>query len=133
MYQRFLTKLGIENLKKPIFLYIDPKSKSETGRFLGGSFYGPLGFRIFYDENGSLIRDNCKVVTNDIKMLEKSYVVQNGEKGFKYATSCIDIEKSTEGRIVFYPLTSFYAYRMENKDFIDIEDEILDQLDEKKK
>ncbi|MBI2596930.1 hypothetical protein HYW41_02125 [Candidatus Daviesbacteria bacterium] len=130
MYQRFLTKLGKENLKKPIFLYIDPKSKSETARFLGGSFFNPLGFRIFYDENDSLIRDNCKVVTNDIKLLEKAYVVQNREKGFKYDTSCIDAYQSTGGKIVFYPLTNFYAFRMENRDFVNIKDEILAKLDQ---
>lgn len=133
MYQRFLTKLGKEKLEKSIFLYIDPKSNSETNRFLGGSFFNPLGFRIFYDENGSLIRDNCKVVTNDVKLLEKSYVVQNGENGFKYDTSCINADYSTGGKLVFYPLTNFNAYRMENKDFIDIKDEILGQLDDMRK
>lgn len=127
MYHRFLNKFGKENLSKPIFLYID----MGVGTFNQGSFYNLLGFRIFYDENGNLIRDNCKVVINDINIAKKTYTVNNnGEKGFLYETKCIAPYISTVGKQVFYPLSNFYAYRMKNKDFIDIKDEVISHLDE---
>lgn len=127
MYKQFLNKLGRENFKKSIFLYID--TGANIGQFNTGSFVNPMRYRIYYDENGNLIRDNCKVVTRDIKDLEKAYVVQNGEKGFLYDTPCVDAKIGVVGQTVFYPLSNFYAYKMENKDFIDIKEETLSQLD----
>lgn len=126
MYQRFLNKFGKDNLKKDIFLYIDPA----VGDFNRGSFYNLLGFRIFYDVNGNIIRDNCKVVTDNIDVVKKAYTINNGEKGFTYDTKCVDIGPSTIGKKVFYPLSNFYAYRMKNKDFVDIKDEIIAKLDQ---
>lgn len=131
MYRRFLGKFGRENLRKPALLFIND---SQDVTFNGPQFIRQIIHRIYYDENDNLIRDNCKVVTTKIKDLEKAYTVYNGEKGFIYDyTICVDRDISARGRYnIFYPLTNFYAYRMENKEFIDIKDEILDQLDEKK-
>lgn len=120
MYQHFLIKFGRENLKKPAILYLDSKGII----FNQSSFTEPIIYRIFYDENTNLIRNNCKVVTSDIKILEKAYTVYNGEKGFLYDTPCVG-ELGLKPQTVFYPLTSFYAYKIQNKEFIDIKDEIL--------
>lgn len=134
MYQRFLAKFGKENLSRSIFLYIDNDKyvlpKTQIMIFHQGSFYNPIGYRVFYDENGHLIRGNCKVLTNDINTVKKAYTIYDGEKGFIYDTACIDPKRSTRGVRVFYPLSNFYAYRMENKDFIDIKDKILAELDQ---
>ena len=132
MYRRFIDKFDRENLRKPALVFIND---SQDVKFNGPQFIRQIIHRIYYDENDNLIRDNCKVVTTNIKDLEKAYTVYNGEKGFLYEyTICVDRNISSGGRYnIFYPLTNFYAYRIENKEFIDIKDEILGQLDEKKK
>lgn len=125
MYLRFLNIFGKDNLSKSIFLYIDIGNK-ETA-FNQGSFVYPARFRLFY--NGEkLIRDDCKIVTDDIKVLKSSYKIQSGEKGFLAESICVNPNISYEFRTVFYPLTSFYAYKMKGKEFIDIKSEILSQL-----
>lgn len=125
MYQRFLDKFGKENLRKPIFLYIDIAASN----FNAGSFYNRILYRIFYDENGNLIRDNCKVANNDINIVKKAYTVNNGEKGFIYDTTCIAAYAKVN-KMIFYPLSNFYAYKMENKDFIDIKEEVIKDLNQ---
>lgn len=127
MYQRFLTKFGKENLRKPIFLYIDPKLTS----FDAGAFYNRILYRIFYNENGELIRNNCKVVTHDTSLLKKAYTANNGEKGFLYDTTCI-ADYAKVGKVIFYPLSNFYAYKIVNKEFVEIKEEIVSQLEETK-
>lgn len=132
MHRRFLDKFGRENLRKPALVFIND---SPDVNFNEASFVRQITHRIYYDENNNLIRDNCKAVTTNIKDLEKAYTVYNGEKGFSYDyTVCVNRDISVGGEYnIFYPLTNFYAYRMENKEFIDIKDEIIGQLDEKKK
>ncbi len=125
IYKRFLSKFGRDNLTKPAILYID----GEGNIFNQSSFSEPIKYRIYYDENANLIRNNCKIVITDIKELKKAYAIKNGEKGFLYETSCVDPKFGVIGQTVFYPLSNFYAYRIENKEFIDIKDDTLLQLD----
>lgn len=132
MYRRFLDKFGKENLRKSALVFIDDSSDIT---FNNASFGRQITYRIYYDENNDLMRDNCKVVTTSIDNLEKIYTTNNGEKGFLYDyTVCVNSEVSVGGKYnIFYPLTNFYAYKMENKEFIDIKDKIISQLDGKKK
>lgn len=135
MYNRFLDKFGREHLRDNVYIYIDTFADRATSReFYRGSFYHPIGFRIYYDENGNVIRNNCKVVASekDIKLLKKEYTTENGNAGFVHDTSCVSIYPKTEGRKVFYPVNNFYAYKMVNKEFVDIKDEILAELNKSK-
>lgn len=128
MYQRFLDKFGKENLAKQVFIYIDSDANSA---FNHGSFIHPIRFRIYYDANGNLIRNNCKAVADDVKVLKESYVTQKGEKGFMYHSACVDEISSTVDRDIFYPLSNFYAYKIQDKEFIDIKDKVLSELDQR--
>lgn len=135
MYNRFLDKFGREHLRDNVYIYIDTSADTTTSsEFYRGSFYSPIGFRIYYDENGNVIRNNCKVVVseNDIKLLKKEYTTENGNAGFVHDTSCVSIYPKTEGREVFYPIKDFYAYKIVNKQFVDIKDEILAELNKSK-
>lgn len=133
MYQRFLSKFGKDNLRKPIILFIDD---TEDPKFNAETFLNPIKWRIYFDENVKLIRDNtvdnCKVVVRNIDEIRKFYTTYNGEKGFVYDYSlCVNRIISTNGRYnLFYPLSNFYAYKMVNKEFIDIKDEIIAKLDQ---
>lgn len=132
MYQRFLDKFGRENFKKTAFLFLE-RTGISSGFIKGdmGSFGYPISFRIFYDEKGTLIRDNCKAITvSDFKSLEFDYATYNGEKGFFKESTCVNPDISITEKKIFYPLNNFYAYRMENKQFIDIKDEIINRLDQ---
>lgn len=133
MYQRFINKFGKENLREPIILFIDD---TEDIKFNAETFFNPIKWRIYYDENGKLIRDNavgnCKVVTRDIVELKKFYTSYNRQKGFKWDyILCVDPTYSTSAKTnIFYPIDKFYAYKMVNKEFIDIKDEIIAKLDQ---
>jgi len=95
-----------------------------------GSFMHTIRYRLFYDENGNIIRNNCKkTVIDDFEELKKNFVIKDGEKGFMYDSDCIDQDSSLIGLKVFYPLSNFYAYKIENKEFVDIKDEIISQLE----
>lgn len=126
MYRKFLSKFGEDNLAKSIILYIDFEQNPVEVGFNQGSFVGPARFRLFYNRNGKLIRDNCKSVTSDIDALKESLVIQNGEEGFLIDSICINSVLSYQKE--FYPLSNFYAYRMEDKEFINIREKVLDRI-----
>lgn len=125
VHQRFLSKVGSENLKRPMIVYVDPNSKEP---FIWGAFIHPSRYRLFYDEKDNLIRDNCKAITGDFKELKSSFVTQEGEKGFFIDSICTNPEISFQMKKFFYPLQYFYAYRQEEGDFKDIKDEIISQI-----
>lgn len=129
MHQRFLHILGKENLNKSILIYIDDNT---SNAFNEGSFIYTARFRLFYDLNDRIIRDNCKGVISNIDTLKKAYTVQNGEKGFLADSICVNPVISFQMKPVFYPLNDFYAYKIENKNFIKIKDEITLKLEENK-
>lgn len=128
-YRRFLDKIGKENLKGSLLLYIDngkyisPKTPSLI--FNHGSFFSNIPERIYFDENNNLIRGGCRAVTDDLEVLRAAYSVKNGETGFVVDTECVNQTVFTNTRKVFYPLNSFYAYKMKGKEFVDIKDEVL--------
>lgn len=126
MYQKFLSKIGKESLKRPLILYFSPGYEISDM----GSFGYPIRFEIYYDGKGNFIRDNCKMVIYDIDVLKKAYTVRNGEKGFMSDTPCVDVNFGVMGKTVFYPLSNFYAYEILNKEFIDIKNNTLVQLDQ---
>lgn len=125
MYLRFLSKFGEENLAKSIILYISFKEKP-------GSFVNPARFRLFYNKNGKLIRDNCKSVTSDIDVLKNSYVVQKDEEGFLIDSICIN-SSSLSYQKEFYPFSNFYAYRIEDGEFFNIRDDIIKKVSQSTK
>lgn len=124
LYLRFLNKFGKDNLKKSSLLFLD--SNQQESAFNVGSFIGPARFRLFYSNNGNLIRGNCKAVVSDLNILKKSYVILNGEKGFLVDSICVD--SSLYSQIKFYPLSDFYAYKIQNKEFIETTSEVLNQI-----
>lgn len=129
MYQRFIQKFGTENLDKSILLYIDHNTSKA---FDEGSFIYPARYRLFYDEKDKLIRDNCKGVIGDMKTLKNAYTVQKGEKGFLADSICVRPVISFDMKAVFYPFSNFYAYKIENKEFTDIRDEVISKLEKNK-
>lgn len=128
MQQRFLNKIGKENLKYPMLLYIDHNTSQA---FNEGSFIYPSRFRLFYDEKGKLIRDNCKTIIGEIKTLKNAYVIQNGEKGFLADSICVNPIRTFNTTPAFYLLSNFYAYKIQDKEFIDIKDKVLNELDQR--
>lgn len=125
MYNRFINKIGSDNLNNSMLLYID---HNESNAFNEGSFIYPARFRLLYKQDGKLIRGNCKAVVGDIKVLKNAYIIQNAVKGYLVDSICVDPAKTFAYRQAFYPLSNFFAYRIENKDFINIKEEVLDSL-----
>lgn len=126
IYQRFIDKLGRDNLKKSLFLYIE---RSGDIRFNEGSFVNPLRVgRMYYNEKGNFLRGTCKFFTDNLSIVKAAYITKDGEKGFAYNTTCVNSAIGQKEEVVFYTLDNFYAYRIHNKEFIDIKSEIMSQL-----
>lgn len=126
MNQRFLDKLGRDKLKESLVLYADHNTSQP---FDEGSFIYPSRFRLFFDEKDRLIRNNCKGIIAGKKALKQAYRVQNGEKGFIVDSICVNPVRSFEMKPVFYPLSNFYAYKIDNKQFIDIRSDIVSEFE----
>lgn len=100
------------------FFYLDAK-----GDYANGSFYSLIMIDVFrhwyslYSPYHS--RKPCPValLNNDEKKLREIFTISNGQEGFSY--------HDTDGLDKFYPLKNFYAFRLHDRDIIDIKEEVL--------
>ncbi len=129
MYQRFLNKFGKANLHKDAFIYIDFSGSEEKDRIFYTNSVGII-YKLIYYEDGHLIRDNCKAVVHDPRVLKKSYTVVNGEKGFIFDTICVNPVIGQDGKPHYYSLDNFYAYSLQNREFVDIKEKTIAELDQ---
>lgn len=72
--------------------------------------------------------NGCVGVIYDKATLEKSVVIKDGVKGFKAGSLCLYDYSLVERTEIFYSPDSFYAFKLKNKDFIDIKKIVLQEL-----
>lgn len=79
--------------------------------------------------NGNQLIDGCtEVFYGDKESLAKLIKVENGQKGFIYRSLCV--EKGVGGYAQpILTSDNFYAFKLKNKDFIDIKEEVLYELE----
>ena len=75
----------------------------------------------------------CIDFTLDKEVLKSSIGTENGETGFIYKGRCIYRDSASGGRILtnkesnFYKTDNFYAFRLQNGEFTDIKEEVLNK------
>lgn len=130
MFQRFLEKFGQANLYKDALIYLDYSKSNDQDREFYKNSVGNFYILVFFDK-GYLTRDNCKAVIYDKQVLKKTYKIINGRKGFLVdypPTLCVKPVIGYDGKTTFYPMDNFYAYSLQNREFIDIKESILNEF-----
>lgn len=112
---------GFDN-KLPSFFYFDTSGDYLNGRFYEQSMLGRFSDWMFFKGNYPAGSCNLPMFINDnFASLKEKFVEQNGEMGFSYRDYC--------GRLTFYKLKEFYAFKLKDKKPIDIKDMILKELE----
>lgn len=109
------------------FFFFDTSEISGDGPFYAEGFLTAFPFWMHFDDEKLL--PGCIEVLygniNELKLLVKEI---NKEKGFLYRGVCIENGKGFSKEI-FYKTDNFYAFSIRSKNFIDIKDLVLKQLD----
>lgn len=123
---RVWNKLTGFNNNVPTFFYFDATEDYINGRFYEQSMLGRFSAWMFFKGNYPPGSCNLPVFINSQpQLLKDKFIGQDGEIGFSYVDYC--------GRPNFYKLEDFYAFKLMNKEPIDIKDEILKELGNKDK
>lgn len=86
-----------------------------------------FGYWVHFRRSGNKgINNGCIEAITDQETLRVRFALKDGKKGFIHTGYCIDqsLEPYTKDT-VFYGLDNFYAFRIENGEFIDIREEAL--------
>lgn len=123
---RFREKIKDIDLSKPALFYFDTSELSSDGPFYTEGLLSILPF--FTHFRGNDLIDGCTEVFYESKQKLAQLIQQKGaEKGFVYRSLCVRGGKGGYS-VIFYKPENFYAFRLKNKDFIDIKAELLEEL-----
>lgn len=123
---RFKLRIKDIDLSQANLFYFDPSEIHTEGRFYTESFLSSFPFWMHFD--GNKLIDGCLEVTyQDRDKLVRLIRVDEGKIGFLYRSLCVENGKSGYKEI-FYKPENFYAFKLKNKDFIDIRKDLLKEL-----
>lgn len=124
---KFREKIKDIDLDKPALFYFDTSEIIGDGPFYTEALLSSLPF--FMHFQGDNLIDGCvEVYYESIDKLSLLINYQNGEGGFLYRSLCA---KNGVGgyESIHYKIDNFYAFKIKNKDFMDIKKEILLKLE----
>lgn len=124
---RFRSSIGGIDLTKPALFYFDTSDIEGEGPFYSEGFLIAFPFWMHFEDNK--LRDGCFEILylNEHKQLLPYIREQDGRKGFFYRSLCVDKGKVSYKEIL-YGAENFYAFKIKNKDFIDIKEEVFEEL-----
>lgn len=125
--QTFRNKIKTMDIKYPALFYFDTSDLSGEGPFYSEGFLESLPFFMRFE--GSKLTDGCTEVLylNQYSQLLQFVREEKGQKGFFYRSLCVEKGKGFYKEL-FYKTENFYAFKIKNRDFIDIKDEVLKEL-----
>lgn len=89
-----------------------------------------FGYWVHFRRSGTkAISSGCVEAITDQETLRSKFVLKDGKKGFMYTGYCIgeSVEPYTKDS-VFYSQDNFYAFRILSGEFIDIKQEVIEDL-----
>ncbi len=127
LQEKFKERLGNFNNKNPALFYFDTSELSDGGPYYSEGFLIPFPFWMHF--KGADLRDGCieTLYLNEHQQLRPYIKEQNGERGFFYRSLCLKNGKSLY-KDIFYRPENFYAYKIKDRNFIDIKKEVLEEL-----
>ena len=114
---------------KPILVYFDTSDITGYGPFYSESLLTPFPF--FMHLQGEKILDGCiGVIYEDYKMVKLRSLVREANKQLtiSYPLICVD-HHGLNVKNVPIKLEDLYAYKIKDRDFIDIKDQVLHELE----
>lgn len=125
--ERFRNVIKGIDLTKPALFYFDTSDIEGEGPFYSEGFLIAFPFWMHFQDN--TLRDGCFEILylNEHKQLLPYIKQQDGRKGFFYRSLCLENGKASQREILYKP-ENFYAFKLKNKDFLDIKEEVLKQL-----
>ncbi len=124
---RFREGIKDIDLTKPALFYFDTSQLSGDGPFYTEGLLSILPFYMHF--RGNDLVDGCVEVlyANEHAHLLQFIKLKDNERGFFYRSLCVENGKGGY-RELFYKPENFYAFKIKDKDFIDIREEILKEL-----
>lgn len=119
---RLWNKLTDFDNTKPSLFYFDTSGDYINGRFYEQSMLGRLSDWMYF--KGNFNSGSCAVpvfIINQLEQLKKMVTVKDGKMGFYYHNYCFEP--------FFYQLQNFYAFKLMNKQPIDIKDAVLREFE----
>lgn len=123
---RFRDKTKDVDLSQPALFYFDTSELSQDGPYYTEGLLSPLPFIVRFEGN-TLVNGCAEVYYQNKDELKKIIIEQDGRRGFFYRALCVDNGVGGYSTI-FYEPDNFYAFKLKNKDLIDIKAEILSEL-----
>lgn len=108
--------------RKPTLFYFETQNQKFYPIPLLDGFGERMHFRDWEVVNG------CVGLIYDKSTLEKSVVVKDGVKGFNVSSLCVENSYEAGRPEVFYKPENFYAFKLKDKDVIDIKERVLKDL-----
>lgn len=124
----------ISQIREPIdgrnvLFYLDTSEDLQTPQlFYPTTLYLIAGFSEMMHFHNWEIINSCLYLILDKTTLEKSIIVKDGVKGFNANSLCVENYFEIGRREVFYRPDNFYAFKLKDKEVIDITQEVLERL-----
>ncbi|MDD5415744.1 MAG: hypothetical protein PHE48_01920 [Candidatus Daviesbacteria bacterium] len=122
MKSRLLSYIKEPLDKNPALFYFESEEKIFYPVYLVVGFEQTMLFRNWEVVNG------CVGIIYDKSVLEKSVAVKDGIEGFQASSLCVSDYFAVERRNVFFRSDNFYAFRLKDKNVVDIKEEVLKNL-----
>ncbi len=123
---KFRQKINQIDLSKSNLFYFDT-TEIDNGPFYTESFLSSFPFWMRFQ--GTELINGCseRLYFNEHKQLQSYVKERSGEKGFFYKGLCVNNGKVSYEDI-FYKQENFYAFKLKNKDFVDIKEQVFNEL-----
>ncbi len=112
--------------KKPTLFYLDASKDLQNQLFFPVTLISGFEKRMHF-RNWEII-NGCISLIYDKTILKKSIIIKDGIKGFNANSLCVENSFGVSESEIFYKPDDFYAFRLKNKEVIDIKKSVLEEL-----
>lgn len=125
LHNKLMEKLGQLDKKNNLFVYFQlPEDTLSFKYYQRALLLDHSTFASMINWQGENDGGRCVGNISDINILRSSYQLKEGKWGFVNSGRCKQVTEEN----VFYDLNSFYAYQVNNGEFVDIKDNLLKEL-----
>ncbi|MDP3758193.1 MAG: hypothetical protein Q8Q86_00585, partial [Candidatus Daviesbacteria bacterium] len=127
MQTKIKQKLKDADYSKPLLVYFDTQEISGDGPFYSESLLTPFPFFMHLD--GDKVLDGCIGVIYDNKMIKLRKLIKeiNNQSVIEHPAICVD-GYSMSTKDISIKIEDLYAFKIKDRDFIDIKKQVIDEL-----